>query len=86
MSNPVNIHSPNQYLAMEREFCRDWEVYHDEAEDPAIAARIENNEYRVHAAHCHNELPADALLHVKFRASDFGSKWNGQLEELLRGR
>jgi len=86
VSNPVNIHSPNQYLAMEREFSLDWEVYYDEAKDPAIAARIENNEYRVQAAHHYNKLPADVALHVHFRSSDFGYKWNGQLEELLRGR
>jgi hypothetical protein len=86
VSNPVNIHSPNQYLAMEREFSRDWKVRRDSTEDPAIAARIENNHERVLAAHHYNELPADVALHVRFRSSDFGYNWNGQLEELLRGR
>lgn len=85
MSNPANIHSPSQYLAMEREFDTIWEAYLDESKDPVVQARVAPGLKRHEVAHCYCELPG-VRDYAQFRGSDFGYKWNGQLEELLRGR
>lgn len=85
MSNPVNINSPIQYLAMETEFNTFWDEHRD-ATDPEIRAHVAQWLDRHVAADFHSDLPHDTITYIQFRADKHGRYWDGSAEYLLKGR